>query len=163
MVRHIRQGEGRNGLVLANGGNLTYQHVVCLSNKPRADGSNYPDREILSENLEDEPHPVVEPNARGEAIIEVTYLTWKLPGEAANRTQTYTVQFERDGSPSQGFIVARMASNNHRVLANEADEETLKELASTTVEQIGKRGWVMPDPTEQGRTLFTYHNPSSRL
>jgi hypothetical protein len=59
--------------------------------------------------------------------------------------------------------VARLASNNHRVLANEADEETLKELASTTEEQIGKRGWVIPDPNEQGRTLFTFYNPSSRL
>jgi hypothetical protein len=72
MVRHLRNRQGRYGLVLANGGNLTYQHVVCLSNKPRADGSNYPDREILPENLEDEPHPIIEKNATGEVIIEVS-------------------------------------------------------------------------------------------
>jgi hypothetical protein len=61
------------------------------------------------------------------------------------------------------FIVGRLKSNDHRILANEADEETLKELANTSEEQIGKVGWVMPDPSDEERTLFTFHDVSSRL
>lgn len=36
-----RDGGVFNGLVLANGGVLTYQHVVCLSTQPRRDGKQY--------------------------------------------------------------------------------------------------------------------------
>ncbi|ESZ91130.1 thiolase [Sclerotinia borealis F-4128] len=32
-----------NGLILANGGVLTYQHVICLSTQPRSDGKGYQD------------------------------------------------------------------------------------------------------------------------
>jgi Thiolase-like protein type 1 additional C-terminal domain len=59
--------------------------------------------------------------------------------------------------------VGRLLQNGHRILANNADEETLKELASMTEEQIGKKGWVMPDTEDEGRTLFTFRKPASRL
>jgi hypothetical protein len=62
-----------------------------------------------------------------------------------------------------GYIVGRLLGNGHRVLANDADNETLKELASTTEEQIGKRGWVMPDRNDEGRTIFTFQKPVSKL
>ena len=61
------------------------------------------------------------------------------------------------------YVVGRLKSNGHRVLANEADEETLKELASTREEQIGKTGYVMPDLSTEGRTLFTIKKPHSKL
>jgi hypothetical protein len=61
------------------------------------------------------------------------------------------------------YVVGRLKSNDHRVLANEADEETLIELANTSEEQIGRVGWVIPDPSEEGRTLFTFKDTSSRL
>lgn len=51
MTRQLRSKKGQvsdhknagvlNGLILANGGVLTYQHVVCLSTKPRSDGKEY--------------------------------------------------------------------------------------------------------------------------
>jgi hypothetical protein len=72
------------------------------------------------------------------------------------------VEFNRDGSPSMGYVIGRL-SNGHRVLANDADEETLEELASTHEEQIGKRGWVMPDPEAEDRTIFTFSKPLSKL
>lgn len=71
MVRQLRDGNGRTGLILANGGTVTYQHVVCLSSSPRADGSAYPDKNPLPETLEDEPHPKVSRDAEGEVVIEV--------------------------------------------------------------------------------------------
>ena len=72
MVREIRKGNGRHGLVLANGGLLSYQHVVCLSSKPRNDGSPYPDTSPLPDLVKDVPVPTVDPQAEGEATIEVS-------------------------------------------------------------------------------------------
>lgn len=73
------------------------------------------------------------------------------------------MDFDREGTPSMGYIVGRLLSNGHRVLANDANEETLMELASTTEEQIGKRGWITPDRSEEGKTIFTFQKPASKL
>jgi hypothetical protein len=75
MVRELRKGNGRNGLVLANGGTVTYQYVVCLSNQPR--NSPYPDRNPLPELLE-EAVPAVDVHAEGEATVEVSTLGMRL-------------------------------------------------------------------------------------
>lgn len=76
MVRQLRTQTGRriNGLVLANGGILTYQHVVLLSNQPRKDGSSYPKENPLPPVLTDEPTTAVDDVAEGEAMIEVSKL-----------------------------------------------------------------------------------------
>jgi hypothetical protein len=71
MARHLRDGKGQNGLILANGGTLTYQHVICLSSKPRA-RSSYPDKNPLPESLEDESAPEVDIEATGNVVIEVS-------------------------------------------------------------------------------------------
>ena len=68
--------------------------------------------------------------------------------------QTYTVEFNRDGSPLRGHIVGRL-KNGHRVLANEGDEATLVQLASGIKEQVGRKGFVRND--NDGRNLFTFH------
>jgi hypothetical protein len=69
------------------------------------------------------------------------------------------VEYERGGEPRAAYIVARLNSNGHRVLANEVDEDTLKRLASTTEEQIGKTGYVMRDTSTEGRSLFGFKTP----
>lgn len=69
MTRQLRQGKGRNGLVLANGGVISYQHAVCLSSRPR-DGP-YPDSASLSVG-NDTPSPPVDADATGPAVIEVS-------------------------------------------------------------------------------------------
>jgi hypothetical protein len=51
---------------------VTSQHVVCLSKQPRNDGSPYPTDNPLPDNLESEPHPVIDTNAEGEISIEVS-------------------------------------------------------------------------------------------
>jgi hypothetical protein len=73
MVRELRKGRGKNGLVLANGGVVTYEYVVCLSSKPR--NSPFPDRNPLPEYVTDEPIPPVDGKAEGEAMIEVRFET----------------------------------------------------------------------------------------
>lgn len=72
MARKLRAGNGTTGLVLANGGVLTYQHVICLSSKPRADG-RYPAHNPLPSALEYKTTPFIDEIAEGEAIIEVSY------------------------------------------------------------------------------------------
>ena len=72
MVRKLRTGHGRNGLILANGGVLTYQHALCLSSIPRRDGSAYPNRDPLPSHLTDIPVPAVTAHAEGEAVVEVS-------------------------------------------------------------------------------------------
>jgi hypothetical protein len=79
MVRQLRGDKGKNGLILANGGTVTYQYVICLSTQPRNDKSSYPTSNILPESLEDEPHPIMERNANGEVLIEVRNLILCFP------------------------------------------------------------------------------------
>lgn len=74
MVRKLREkGESPlHGLVLANGGVLSYQHVVCLSSSPRASGSDYPRQNPLPELVSDITTPPVDTQAEGTATIEVS-------------------------------------------------------------------------------------------
>ena len=72
MTRQIRAGNGTNGLVLANGGMMTYQHVICLSSSPRRDGLPYPETPPLPDVVTDVPVPAVDVEAEGEAAIEVS-------------------------------------------------------------------------------------------
>ena len=70
-MRELRKASStRNGLILANGGVLSYQHVVCLSNKPRKDASDYPAQNPLPEHTADLA-PAVDGEVEGEAVIEV--------------------------------------------------------------------------------------------
>ncbi|TVY35547.1 hypothetical protein LSUB1_G005578 [Lachnellula subtilissima] len=139
MVRQLRSGKGLTGLVLANGGIATYQHVVCLSSRAR--NSPYPPTNPLPEFLADEPGhapvPAIDEKATGEATIE-----------------TYTVEFNRRGAPARGYVVGRLKSSGHRFIANDADLATLQQLASTTKEPIGRSGWV--ETGEDGRNLFSF-------
>nr|POE75137.1 putative mitochondrial carrier [Quercus suber]POE94784.1 putative mitochondrial carrier [Quercus suber] len=136
MTRQLRKGGGKIGLILANGGWISYQNVICLSSSPRSDGLPYPDQNPLPEFVTDVQVPAIEEVAEGDAIIE-----------------TYTVDFGRDGTPTRGHIVGRLKRNGHRFLANHADARTLQELCSASVEPIGRTGRVNTDG--KGRNLFT--------
>lgn len=67
MTRQLRSGRAKHGLVLANGGVVTHQHVVCLSTLPRKDGSPYPEKNPLPHLIEDVFCPPVDEKAEGEA------------------------------------------------------------------------------------------------
>ncbi|KAI9745717.1 MAG: hypothetical protein M1818_001253 [Claussenomyces sp. TS43310] len=136
MVRELRKGKHENGLILANGGVLTYQHAICLSSQPRRNGTAYPTQNPLPPLLTDISSPPIDTHADGEANIE-----------------TYTVEFNRDGTPLRGHIIGRLTKNSHRFVANASDRHTLEQLSSTSTEQIGKRGWVKRG--DRGRNLFT--------
>lgn len=77
MTRQLRSPKKADkpstGLILANGGVLTYQHVVCLSSHPRKNNNTaYPAANPLPAGpprLEDAPGVQVE--AEGVGVIEV--------------------------------------------------------------------------------------------
>lgn len=75
MVRELRKGTYRNGLILANGGVMTYQYAVCISRNPRQDNSEFPTTDILPKQITDVEVPKTDASPEGEAIIEVPCLT----------------------------------------------------------------------------------------
>jgi hypothetical protein len=142
MTRQLRAGKGKKGLVLCNGGVLSYQYVLILSREPRKQGA-YPLANPLPEVITDVPAPELALTAEGEAVVE-----------------TYTVEFGRDGSPLRGHIVGRLKSDGKRFLANHGDEPTLKQMAGGTSEIVGRSGWVWKDGKKKGRGLFAFDKPA---
>lgn len=138
VVRQLREKKdgARNALILANGGVLSYQHVICLSRQPRQGTVVYPAEAPLGETW-DVPGPAIAEKADGEAVVE-----------------TYTVDFGRDGKPKKAHVVGRLKSQGARFLANHADDETLKQLSSDSKEPIGRTGVVRSTP--DGKNIFTF-------
>lgn len=71
MTRAIRERKGRTGLVLCNGGVLSYQYVVVLGKEPRRD-EIYPQENSLPKETTDVEVPDIEERPEGEAVIEVS-------------------------------------------------------------------------------------------
>ena len=163
MTRQLRKGNGKIGLVLANGGLVTYQAAICLSSSPRRDGLPYPDINPLPEIVADVQKPTVDEQAEGDAVIEVSILIHLTMPRTfiVNTAQTYTVEFNRDSSPLRGFVVGRLKSNGHRFIANHSDEATLKQLCSQNVEPIGRSGKVKTG--QDGRNMFALHGDVAKL
>lgn len=136
MVRYLREGKGKSGLVLANGGVATYQHAICLSISPGPGGKTYPGQNPLPDHLPSLPTKEIEELAEGEAVVE-----------------TYTVDFGRDGNPTLGHVVGRLVASGKRFIANHGNEGTLKDLSSGIKEPIGRSGRV---ETRRGENLFTF-------
>ena len=123
MSRQIRSGEVNTGLILANGGVLSYQHALCLSSSSRGE-TPYPDSRTSSMIVAGV-SPPVEAFANGYATIE-----------------TYTVEFGRDGKPAIAFVIGRLKDTGRRFVANHGDQRTLHHLASAFEERVGKDGYV---------------------
>ncbi|ODA78260.1 hypothetical protein RJ55_05641 [Drechmeria coniospora] len=134
MTRELRAGRGKNGLILANGGMLTHQHALCLSAKAPSDERGYPTSNPLP--------PIADRSTR--PFVETT--------EGRGTIETYTVEYDRQGSPAMGLIVG-VLQTGERFLANHGDEQTLAQLASSSVEHVGQA--IRVRPSEGGRNLFT--------
>ncbi|KAF2084822.1 hypothetical protein K490DRAFT_75612 [Saccharata proteae CBS 121410] len=132
MVRQLRSGNNgqQNGLILANGGTLTYQHVLCLSSQ--APAKAYSSSNPLPAQLPAEPPIPVAEHAEGEAVIE-----------------TYTVEFARDGEPLRGYIVGRLLGDGKRFVANHGDRNTLNRLCSRELEPVGSKGFAWESPSQE--------------
>ncbi|KAL9069056.1 MAG: hypothetical protein Q9157_006300 [Trypethelium eluteriae] len=146
MVRQLRRGNGHHGLVLANGGVLTYQHAICLSSRPPKSKSGYPERNALPEKITDFSSPPIESHPKGLGVVE-----------------TYTVEFNRDNTLLRAYIIARLKDTGTRFLANHGDQKTLQQLASKIQEPIGAMGNVHQDPENPKRNLFILQDENAKL
>jgi acetyl-CoA C-acetyltransferase len=130
MVEKLRRG-GRTGLLFANGGLATHNHAIVISRDPFPAGA-------LPFGFDFQ----VEANAARGPIppLSETYL-----GPAA--IETYTVLYERDGSPRFGVIVGRSPAGE-RFLAKvpPADAAALAFLTNGRIEPVGTRGDAAPGP-----------------
>lgn len=108
------------GLVYANGGMLTKHHAVVLDSAPPSHPFRGGD---VDGRFATEHPPVVEPT------------------EGTGAIETYTVEFNRDGTPKRGWVIGRTESGE-RFPAIVTDAASMAELARTDLEPIGRRGII---------------------
>ncbi|NRD58114.1 acetyl-CoA acetyltransferase [Corallococcus sp. AB030] len=130
MVQRLRV-QGRHGLLFGNGGFATHNHSLVLTREPQPAGT-------LPQPFE---HQAEADAARGPVPPFVEGATG--PG----RIETYTVLYERDGSPRFGVIVARGASGE-RFLAKVPAHDTagIDFLCDGKEEPIGSEGHAVAGP-----------------
>jgi len=136
MVLKLREG-GRNGLIFANGGFATHNHTIVVSNQPIAAASFPQDFDYQAEaDAIREPVPPTNETYEGPARIE-----------------TYTVLYERDGSPKWGVVMAR-TPGGERTLARvpASDAAGIAFLTDGRVEPVGSSGTIVR--TAEGDQLW---------
>jgi acetyl-CoA C-acetyltransferase len=116
-VRRLRDG-GRNAFVYGNGELVTKHSAIVLSRSAHPDGY-VGEPEVLAV---DAPHPPVRDDIRGAASVE-----------------TYTVEYDRAGTPVKGFVIGR-AADGVRFPALSFDPPTLRRLVDPTVQCVGRLG-----------------------
>ena len=124
MVLALREG-GRCGLLFANGGLATHSHSMVLSRVPFGPNCFPQNFDYQSEaDAIRGPVPPVEEDYVGPATVE-----------------TYTVFYDRDGSPRQGVIVAR-SMKGARFIAKvpDGDRAAIHWLTSGDQEPVGAAG-----------------------
>jgi acetyl-CoA C-acetyltransferase len=126
MVDALRGGEGRRGLLFANGGFATHNHAIVLSTAPLP-GTGAPhdhDCQALADAARG-PVPELLKDYAGPAEIE-----------------SYTVFYARDGAPRDGVVVAR-TPEGARTLAKVEDAATIAFLTDGAAEPVGTAGDVV--------------------
>lgn len=133
MVLRLR-GTDQKGLLFANGGYATHNHTILLSGAPT--GAVFPQEFDYQQ----------EADARRGSVPELdrTY-----SGDA--HIETYTVHYDRDGSPRSGIIVARTPAGA-RTLAHvpASDSAAISFLTSGTMEPVGHTGLICRDEAGMG-------------
>jgi acetyl-CoA C-acetyltransferase len=124
-VDHLRESDARTAYVSALGGYGTKHAVSILSTDPeRAAGASRMGEELeLAPELVTGPECVDQPDGPG-------------------RIETYTVQFERDGSPQHGILVVRLDDGRRSVAHVDPSPEAFARLVES--EGVGLRGVARP-------------------
>ena len=130
MVDALRAGEGRKGLLFANGGFATHNHAIVLGVAPLPGAGEAHDFDMQAEaDAVRGPVPALVKDYAGPAEIE-----------------TYTVFYARDGSAKGGVVVAR-TPDGARTLAKVPAEDaaTIAFLTDGGAEPVGAKGEVVAD------------------
>ncbi len=128
MVDALRSGEGKKGLLFANGGFATHNHAIVLATEPLPGAGEAHDFDVQADaDAARGPVPELVKDYAGPAEIE-----------------SYTVFYARDGSAKSGVVVARTPGGK-RTLAKVPGEdvETTAFLSDGAAEPIGKTGEVI--------------------
>lgn len=128
MVDALRGGEGRKGLLFANGGFATHNHAIVLGVEPLPGAGEAHQFDCQAEA-----------DASRGAVPE---LVKDYVGLA--EIETYTVFYGRDGSPKSGVVVARTVEGG-RTLAKVPAEDvaTIAFLTDGAAEPVGSKGEVI--------------------
>ena len=128
MVMALRRGNGRIGLLFANGGFATHNHAIMLGCAPLPGAGEAHDFDCQAEaDAARGPVPDLVMDYAGPATIE-----------------TYTVFYNRDGTARAGVIVAR-TPDGRRTLAKVSGEDaaTIAFLTDGVAEPVGSRGAIV--------------------
>jgi acetyl-CoA C-acetyltransferase len=121
MVETLRAEPGAHGLVSALGWYLTKHAIGVYSSAPPASSTwKREDPKAYQQLIDVEPAPQLAERAEGAGVVE-----------------TYTVAHDRDGSPSLGIVVARLA-DGRRCWANITDPSVLEHIEDSEI--IGQSG-----------------------
>ena len=125
VVERVRSEPGSYGLVGANGGVLSKYSVGIYSTHPT--GWNPGETKSLQAELDAVPHPPVVQSAEGAAQVE-----------------TYTLEYDRHGTPTTGVVIARLAKGGERFVAKteNGDVSTLQAMHDT--DPLGRSIRVRP-------------------
>ncbi len=124
MVDTLRQ-DGTNALLFANGGYATHNHTILLTRSPQEAGTFPQDFDVQRDA-----------DARRGAVPDMD-----LRRGGAGRLETYTVQFERGGSPKMGIVVVRLEDGARTLAAvPPSDDSTMTRLLSGDPELVGAGG-----------------------
>jgi acetyl-CoA C-acetyltransferase len=128
MVIALRRGDGRTGLLFANGGFATHNHAIMLATQPLPGAGEAHSFDCQAEaDAARGPVPELVKDYAGQATVE-----------------TYTVFYQRDGSPRAGVIVARTPTGQ-RTLAKVPGEDSkmIAFLTDGNVDPVGTAGAIM--------------------
>lgn len=134
MVEKLRTDRGTLGLVTANGWYVTKHSAGIYSTDPPKNTWRRIDPEVDQAPIDAEPHPAFADTPLGAAVVE-----------------TYTVLFDRDGTPERGIVIGRLGDGARFIANTPTDRRTLESM--TKHEMVGTTGGVRP--ADAGTNLFT--------
>lgn len=121
MVRALRAGEGRLGLLYGQGGYATKHHGILLATTP-ADAYPVDDRAAAQRVVDEEPKPRFDPGYEG-------------PGEL----ETFTIQYDREGAPARIVAVGRAPDGSRFAGPMPVADDAVAVLTAPDDEPIGRR------------------------
>jgi len=123
MMDRLRSTPGEKGLLTANGWYLTKHALGIYSAQPPDLPFRPQDPAILKNRVSAISHPKLDPQAQGTGTIE-----------------TYTVMFDRTGSPHSGLVIGSLDTGSRFVALTQPDKHLLEQM--TLNDPIGQKGHV---------------------
>lgn len=129
MVKALRAAPGELGLLYSNGGFISKHHTMVISTSAPENGIA-PGFSVQEEaDRRRKPVPPLNESLSGPVTVE-----------------TFTVMYERDGTPKQGVIVARNSAGERGMACVPAtDTDTIALLTDTENSIVGMPGSITPD------------------